>query len=100
MGGCANLAKETEEVFREQNRVTSELLLLLDESPPESPRHGQLSDAEEFILQACMPLNQFAIRYRDNLPIGPFKKLRLPKAIKVCRRVTEQTQALLNDLEP
>ena len=99
LASCAalspELAQQSETAFRQQNQVASEILLLLDELSPEQPNYQALTQAEDTMLKACKPLNDVAIRYRDQRSVGPIKKLRIPRSVENCRKAAEDAEKLI-----
>lgn len=100
--GCASVAtvrEDAERTFREHNRVSTEVMLVLPELDPGDAATAELVAADRDMLSACAPLNAMAIARRDQRRIGPLQRLRLPSTIAECRDTTAATLALLNALD-
>src|SRR5688572_1151653 len=80
-----------EQVFREQNRVASELAFALEERPgsPGADAAGgasALDAVEDTLLSACAPLNELATARRDGQRLGPRRSVALARAAPDCER--------------
>lgn len=98
--GCATLnpelAARAELTFRQHNKVASELLLLVTQLDVNSPDYQALITAEDDMLVSCQALNDLAIQHRDGKPVGPLRRLRVPKTIENCEDHTQRAQELLS----
>lgn len=86
-------AHHVEDVFRLQNQMTSEVMMLLESD--ESPKHGDLQQAEQHMRQACADLNEFVSRNNDGLNNGLFLRLRVEKSATDCEQAALAVKALL-----
>lgn len=82
-----------EGVFRLQNSMTSEIMLLLETDDTES--HEALSQAEQHMQEACGPLNEYASRDIDGLNIGLFLRRRVEKSAIACEQAAQKVKLLL-----
>jgi hypothetical protein len=86
-----------ERVFRDQNKVASDLAFALDDAtasggsaPPE------LTAAEDALLQACAGVNQLATSRRDQEDLGVRKSASAARSAPDCERATRAAQAALD----
>jgi hypothetical protein len=59
-----------ERVFRDQNRVATELAFALDDPALDPARQDALAGLELMLLEACAPLNELAVAQRDGVRLG------------------------------
>jgi len=87
-------ARYVEEVFRFQNRMTSEVMMLLptDES---GSSHDDLLLAERQMHEVCASLNEYAVRESEGQRIGLFLSRNLEKSAVDCEQAALRVQALL-----
>ena len=82
-----------EVVFRLQNSITSEVMILLESDDPQ--KHEGLLQAEQQMQEACRPLNEYASRDIDGLSIGLFLRRRVEKSAIDCERAAQEVKSLL-----
>jgi hypothetical protein len=87
-----------ERVFRDQNKVASDLAFALDDAtasggtaPPE------LSAAEDALLKACAGLNELATSRRDQADLGVRKSASAARSAPDCERATQAAQMALRE---
>ena len=88
-------AEYVERVFREQNRVATELAFALEDAPVGSARFDALDAAEELLLSACAGLNELAAARRDGGRAGGLRGLRAARQAPACERATSAAAAAL-----
>ncbi|MEE9142326.1 MAG: hypothetical protein V3U59_06405 [Gammaproteobacteria bacterium] len=92
-----SLREYTERVFRQQNRVTDELLWRLPEIEASNPELAdRLLDAEQELLADCEPLNDLAIQYRDQGRANFGSQMFGAKAASDCEASTRELATLLD----
>ena len=89
---------DAEAVFRQHNRVASEIMLLLPELDPDAGETRSLMEADRVMLEACEPLNELAIAHREGRRPTLRERLGLPPAIDACRDATTTAEDLLANL--
>lgn len=82
-----------EEVFRLQNQMTSEVMMLLESD--EAKKHDALIQAEQHMQQVCADLNEYASRDMDGLSIGLFLRRRVEKSAIDCEQAALAIKPLL-----
>ncbi|HEY8520203.1 MAG TPA: hypothetical protein VIN61_08990 [Gammaproteobacteria bacterium] len=86
-----------ERVFREQNRVATDLAFAIEEAEirgfdaPEA-----LVRAEERLLEACAGLNELAARRRDQRRVGARRGLAAARQAPRCEAAAREAAALLD----
>lgn len=87
-----------ERVFRDQNKVASDLAFALDDAtasggsaPPE------LSAADDALLKACAGLNELATSRRDQADLGVRKSASAARSAPECERATQAAQMALRE---
>ena len=85
-----------ERVFRDQNKVASDLAFALDDAtasggsaPPE------LTAAEDELLRACAGVNELATSRRDQQDLGVGKSASAARSAPDCERATRAAQTAL-----
>jgi hypothetical protein len=92
-----NFGDQVESLFRRQNQASHQvMMLLLDDS--ENIDLEKIEQAEFSMLEACKPLNEFAILERDNQKISLSNKQKILRSIPVCEQKTETLEKLLQQL--
>jgi hypothetical protein len=96
--GTKSLSKEdfsryVESVFRLQNHMTSEIMLLSETDDVKN--HDALLEAEQHMQEACGPLNEYASRDIDGLYIGLFLRRRVEKSAIDCEQAAQKVKSLL-----
>ena len=86
-----------ESVFKFQNRMTSNVMILMD--------GGESFDGYEDILLAekqmheiCKPLNEYAARENDGLSIGLLLRRRVEKSAEACDKAAQRVDNYLKAL--
>lgn len=82
-----------EEIFRLQNRMTSEVMMLLESE--EAKKYQALMQAEHHMQQACTDLNEYVSRDMDGLSIGLLLRRRVEKSALDCEQAALELKALL-----
>lgn len=88
-------AHYVEYVFRFQNNITSEVMML---PKSESKDHANLLKAEQHMHDICAPLNAYASRESEGLRIGLFLRRRVERSVVDCERAARQVESLLKEL--
>ncbi len=87
-------AQYVEEVFKLQNHVTSQIMVLMESSDVKS--HQPLLKAEQRMQDVCSPINEYASRDIDGLNIGLFLRRRVEKSAEDCDKAAREVEGLLN----
>ena len=82
-----------EGVFRLQNSMTSEVMLL--QETDDAKNHDALLEAEQHMQEACAPLNEYVSRDIDGLNIGLFLRRRVEKSAIDCEQAAQKVKSLL-----
>jgi len=82
-----------EGVFRLQNSMTSEIMLL--QETDDATNHKALLDAEQHMQEACAPLNEYVSRDIDGLDTGLFLRRRVEKSAVDCEKAAQKVKSLL-----
>lgn len=90
-----DFANYVESVFRDQNDVANDLVLILDAADPGSIDYAALEDAEFDLFEACRGLNEIASSRRDGESIGGLKALRRARRAPDCERAADAAAELL-----
>ncbi len=85
-----------EDVFRRQNKMTSEILMMSEEDVDEE-KYSQLLRAEQNLQAACKLLNEYAVRERDGLETGFVFKREVKNSIEMCEKSIEEAKSVLDD---
>jgi hypothetical protein len=96
--GTNGLSKEAftryvETVFRLQNSMTSELMLLQETGDPRY--QDVLLAAEQSMQEACGSLNEYAARDGEGLRIGLLLQRRVEKSAQACEQAALKVKSLL-----
>lgn len=87
-------ARYVEDVFRLQNSMTSEVMMLTEsEDDPQS--HVTLIKAEQHMHKICAPLDEYASRDSDGLSVGLLLSHNVEKSAVDCERAARQVESLL-----
>lgn len=84
-----------EDVFRQQNRVSSEIAFALDDPDASAERLDALESADRGLLGACATLNEVAARRRDGRAAGWVRGSRAAHQAPDCERAVEHARAVL-----
>ncbi|MGZ8190259.1 MAG: hypothetical protein ACXWTS_03410 [Methylococcaceae bacterium] len=85
-----------EEVFRLQNRMTSEVMMLLENDDIKNPENLLL--AEQRMQQKCDSLNEYVSREIDGLSEGLFLRRRVEQSALDCEQAAREVESLLDHL--
>jgi hypothetical protein len=98
----AEFRSYVEQVFRDQNRVASELAFAIEESPGVSRAPGSidLDAVEEALIAACAPVNELATARRDEQALGLRRSAALAREAPACERATRAAQEALAASRP
>ncbi|WP_340122247.1 hypothetical protein [Methylobacter svalbardensis] len=83
-----------EEIFRLQNRMTSEVMMMLESE--EAKKYQALMQAEQHMQQICADLNEYVSRDIDGLSSGLFLRRRVEKSAIDCEQAAMAIKPLLN----
>lgn len=86
-----------EEVFRLQNNMTSEVMMLM-ESEGNGQSYTALIRAEQHMHEICAPLNEYASRNSEGLNVGLLLSHAVEKSAVDCERAARQVESLLEEL--
>lgn len=86
-------AHHVEEVFRLQNQMTSEVMMLLENDEVKKPE--ALIQAEQRMQQVCADLNEYVSRDLDGLSSGLFLRRRVEKSAIDCEQAALAIKPLL-----
>lgn len=81
-----------ERVFREQNRVATEVAFALEAPGAEQ---GLLTAGEQRLLEACAGVNELATARRDEQQLGARRSLEAARTVPACEETTRAIAALL-----
>ncbi|MGR9013535.1 MAG: hypothetical protein ACU83U_07810 [Gammaproteobacteria bacterium] len=85
--------QHVEEVFRLQNRMTSEVMMLLESE--EAQKYQALMQAEQHMQQICADLNEYVSRDMDGLSTGLLLRRRVEKSAIDCEKAALKIKPLL-----
>ncbi|MDP1664921.1 MAG: hypothetical protein Q8L79_07310 [Methylobacter sp.] len=83
-----------EDIFRLQNQMTSEVMMLLENDEAEKPE--ALQQAEQHMQKVCADLNEYVSRDIDGLSSGLFLRRRVEKSAIDCEQAAIAIKPLLN----
>lgn len=93
------LRERAKRVFREQNRVSSRLLMLLPELREDRPQaYERLQREEREMLEACEPLNRIAVARRDEEAASLMDKMNVPATLDECESRTDRVRGLIEEV--
>jgi hypothetical protein len=90
-------AQYVEDVFRLQNNVTSQIMILLENGDIKSQQQPILK-AEQHMQELCSPINEYASRERDGLNRGLLLRRRVEKSAEDCDKAAQEVELLLKRL--
>lgn len=93
--GSSEFRSYVERVFREQNRVASDLAFALEAAPAGSAA-ADLGAAEDALLEACEGLNELAALRRDDQRLGPKRGLQAARTAADCENAARAGRAALD----
>lgn len=102
MAGCtaahgpAGIGQRAETAFREQNRLSSDLMMRLSMQGDAKVQTEALLAAEQEMLQACAPLNHIATLRRDNRRPRLADRLAASRAVPACEARAAEVDRLLH----
>jgi hypothetical protein len=85
--------QHVEEIFRLQNQMTSEVMMLLEND--DSQKSEALAQAEQHMQQVCADLNEYVSRDLDGLSSGLFLRQRVEKSAIDCEQAALAIKPLL-----
>jgi len=91
-----DLETQIEILFRRQNQASYQVMMSLMEEES-SPKLDTLEKSEQLMLEACKPLNQYAVLERDNQKISLAQKQKALDTIHPCATETEKLEILLKE---
>lgn len=94
-----SLETKIETLFRCQNQASAQVMMLLVEED-NSPELDNLEHAEQLMLDACKPLNNYAVLERDNQKISLGQKQKALDSIHPCTKETEKLEIMLKEYFP
>jgi hypothetical protein len=87
-----------ERVFRDQNKVASDLAFALDDATSSGgAAPPALTAAEDRLLEACSGVNELAISRRDQSDLGVRKSASAARSAPDCERATRAAQTALRE---
>lgn len=88
--------KRVEAVFRLQNKMTSELMLLQDADTPEHNQiHEEIMNAEQTMQNKCSDLNEYASRDIDGLSKSLLLQRRVEQSVVACENAARLVETLI-----
>lgn len=84
-----------ERVFREQNRLATELAFALEAEGLPAGRGRALDSAERELLEACSELNALAAARRDGESLGPLAAARAARSAPECEQAARAAERVL-----
>jgi hypothetical protein len=85
-----------ERVFRDQNKVASDLEFALDDATASGgPAPPELMTAEDALLEACAGVNELATSRRDQEDLGVRKSASAARSAPDCERATRAARTAL-----
>lgn len=89
-----------EEVFREQNRLASDLVFRMEDERVEAAELERLERAETRLLEDCRDLNEIAVRQRDGQRRRLIAAARAAKSVPQCERAIDAVTQQLAEPSP
>lgn len=93
--GSDEFGDYVERVFREQNRVATELTFELEREDLSAARIDALETAERALLDSCAELNALAAARRDDEALGRLAAARAARTAPECERAARAAVELL-----
>lgn len=87
--------RHVEDIFRLQNKMTSDVMILLLLEGEDTKKRQALIQAEHHMQQACADLNEYVSRDIDGLSIGLLLRRRVEKSALDCEQAALELKALL-----
>ena len=87
-----------EAVFREQNRVATELAFALESESLAAPLRRSLEAAEQDLLVACEGLNEVAIGRREGADLGPLREASAARRAPQCESAARAAAGVLESI--
>lgn len=85
-----------EEVFRLQNQLTTEVMMIV--GVDDSEEYDELLKAEQVMHTTCDPLNEYANKELDGGSIGIFLRRRVERSAVACERAAKEVGVKLKQL--
>jgi hypothetical protein len=90
-----------ERVFREQNRIATELAFAIEGvADVDSDAYAALGAADDALLSACSTLNELAALRRDERRLGPLRQLKVAREAPRCEIAMLEARAVLEREAP
>ncbi|MGR9044345.1 MAG: hypothetical protein ACU83N_03555 [Gammaproteobacteria bacterium] len=86
-----------ESVFKFQNQMTSQVMMLL-ETEEDLNDIDEILQAEQQMHRICEPLNEYAVRERDDLSVSLFLRRRVEKSVAACDKAARRVELYLKAL--
>jgi hypothetical protein len=86
-------AQYVEEVFKLQNHITSQIMILMESGNPKLQQ--PIINAEQHMQDICSPINEYASRDIDGLYISFSLRRRVEKSAEDCDKAAHEVKDLL-----
>ncbi|MEY4768660.1 MAG: hypothetical protein RL637_1299 [Pseudomonadota bacterium] len=93
----AQLTDYGEKIFRRQNELTNQFMLL-EEQSISNIEWLQLQQAEQQMRQACQLLNDYASREMDHQTTNLWSRKQLTDSLPICQQKIQQLESLFQQL--
>lgn len=94
--GSSDFRRYVESVFREQNRVETQLNFALAGDDLKPRDRKALQRADTVLLEACAGLNEIAASRENNEQLGKLRQLRAARRAPRCERAAAAARGALN----
>lgn len=91
-----DFAKYVEEVFRLQNTITSQMMILMESGEINLPQ--PLMSAEQRMHDQCSSINEYVSRDMDGQKIGILLRRNVAKSAESCGKAAHEVEGMLNGL--
>jgi hypothetical protein len=88
-------ARYVEEVFKLQNHVTSQMMILMENGDINSQQ--SITKAEQHMQEKCSPINEYASRDIDGLNISFTLRRQVEKSAEDCDKAAHELKSLLSN---
>ena len=88
-------AKYVEDVFKLQNHVTSQMMILMESGDIKSQQ--PITKAEQYMQEKCSPINEYASRDIDGLNISFTLRRQVEKSAEDCDKAAHELKNLLSN---
>ena len=92
----SDLETRIETLFRRQNQASGLVMMLIMEEESSS-KLDNLENAEQIMLDACKPLNEYVVLERDAQDIGLAQKQKVLDSINPCDIKTRKLEKMLKE---